>query len=102
MGDIREHVNDYYDREEVAAHIEKIVNKETKAQKFGTAARAQRRFLQRRSLLHAWSSAVVLHVNFCDCPNSRLDGSSFGRVNHFRQNYSSRLLSSAKLLSTRK
>ncbi len=29
MGDIREHVNDYYDRDEVAAYIEKIVNKET-------------------------------------------------------------------------
>ncbi len=28
MGDIREHVNDYYDRDEVAAYIEKIVNKE--------------------------------------------------------------------------
>ena len=28
MGDIREHVNDWYDRDEVAAYIEKIVNKE--------------------------------------------------------------------------
>lgn len=28
MGDIREHVNDFYDRDEVAAYIEKIVNKE--------------------------------------------------------------------------
>lgn len=28
MGDIREHVNDWYDRDEVAAYIEKIVSKE--------------------------------------------------------------------------
>ena len=28
MGDIREHVNDWYDRDEVAAYIQKIVNKE--------------------------------------------------------------------------
>lgn len=28
MGDIREHVNDWYDRHEVAAYIQKIVNKE--------------------------------------------------------------------------
>ena len=28
MGDIREHVHDYYDRDEVAAYVEKIVNKE--------------------------------------------------------------------------
>ncbi len=28
MGDIREHVNDQYDRDEVTAYIEKIVNKE--------------------------------------------------------------------------
>ncbi len=28
MGDIREHVNDWYDRDEVAAYIEKIVRKE--------------------------------------------------------------------------
>ena len=28
MGDIREHVRDWYDRDEVAAYIQKIVNKE--------------------------------------------------------------------------
>ena len=28
MGDIREHVNDWYDRDEVAAYVQKIVNKE--------------------------------------------------------------------------
>lgn len=28
MGDIREHVRDYYDRDEVAAYVKKIVNKE--------------------------------------------------------------------------
>ena len=91
MGDIREHVNkEAFDRTGLIYGMghavytlsdprEKILKEYVKQ-----PARTQCRLLQRRSLLHARSSAVVLHRDFRHCPNRRPDGSSFGRVVHFK------------------